>query len=88
VSSTGLAAEKMSSMQQDRSTHTQSQHGLPSVCAAVFWKISLIAGHALSEPPGMSDGPCRAPSSPPETPEPTNSRPFFSSSAVRRFESG
>lgn len=36
----------------------------------------------------LSDGPCRAPSSPPETPEPTNKKPLPSSSFVRRIESG
>lgn len=43
-------------------------------------KISLMWGQAASEPPGMREGPFRAPSSPPETPEPTKSKPFFSSS--------
>ena len=38
---------------------------------------------ALSDPPGMRDGPYRAPSSPPLTPLPTNNRPLDSSSLQR-----
>ena len=52
---------------------TQSQQGVPSATlAAIPWKIGLTAGQASTSPPGMIDGPLRAPSSPPETPEPTN----------------
>jgi hypothetical protein len=32
---------------------------------------ALMWGQAASDPPGMREGPFRAPSSPPETPEPT-----------------
>ena len=35
------------------------------------WNISLINGQAAELPPGINDGPYRAPSSPPETPDPT-----------------
>ena len=50
---------------------TQSQHGVPSsILAAIAWKIGLTSGHAAGEPPGMIEGPLRAPSSPPETPVP------------------
>lgn len=41
------------------------------------------AYQASLDPPGMSDGPYLAPSSPPLTPLPTNKRPFFSSSLQR-----
>ena len=51
-------------------------------------KISLMWGQAASEPPGINEGPFLAPSSPPETPEPTKSNPLASSSLVRRIESG
>ena len=55
---------------------TQSQQGVPfgspsGTLAATAWKIGLMWGQAAGEPPGISDGPCRAPSSPPETPLPT-----------------
>jgi hypothetical protein len=38
-------------------------------------------------PPGMSDGPKRAPSSPPDTPEPMKRRPFSFSAFSRRMVS-
>ena len=41
---------------------------------------------AFSLPPGISEGPVRAPSSPPDTPVPMKSRPFSSNSATRRYE--
>src|SRR5665213_867693 len=50
-------------------------------------KNILHCGHASALPPGMIDGPNRAPSSPPETPVPINSIPFAARSFVRRFES-
>ena len=53
---------------------------IPDQLIADLRKISLMWGQAASEPPGMREGPFRAPSSPPETPEPTKSKPFFSSS--------
>lgn len=41
-------------------------------------------GQAFGFPPGINDGPYRAPSSPPDTPEPTNNKPFWASVLVRR----
>ncbi len=53
------------------SAPTQSQQGLPSsTFAAIAWRIGFTAGQAAAEPPGMSEGPKSAPSSPPETPVP------------------
>src|SRR2546429_1788818 len=50
---------------------TQSQQGEPSsTFAAMAWKMGFTCGHAAGEPPGMMLGPCRAPSSPPDTPVP------------------
>ncbi len=39
--------------------------------------MSLTYGQASGLPPGMIDGPWRAPSSPPDTPVPTNRMPFL-----------
>lgn len=47
----------------------------------------LRYGQAFIFPPGINDGPYRAPSSPPETPEPTNSKPFLANVLVRRWVS-
>ena len=41
------------------------------VMAAMAWNMSRMLGQAAAAPPGISDGPKRAPSSPPETPMPT-----------------
>ena len=41
-----------------------------AVCAAIFWNIGLTCGQASGLPPGIMDGPRRAPSSPPDTPVP------------------
>jgi len=41
-----------------------------------------MLGHASGLPPGISEGPYLAPSSPPDTPEPTYRIPFLCSSAV------
>ena len=38
--------------------------------------MSFTCGHASGLPPGMMEGPWRAPSSPPETPVPMNRMPF------------
>src|SRR4051812_44055266 len=49
--------------------------GLPvlgSTLAEMDSQMGLRRAQALRSPPGMSDGPKRAPSSPPETPEPKN----------------
>src|SRR5262245_5021233 len=53
--------------------------------AAIASQIGLSRRHASGSPPGMSDGPKRAPSSPPETPEPKKvslPRYFFSRAMV------
>src|ERR1700733_11915453 len=52
------------------------------------WRTSFTYGHASSFPPGMMDGPYRAPSSPPDTPVPTNRKPFPARYLARRLESG
>lgn len=50
----------------------QSQQGVPSGnLAAICCKIGFTKGHACTEPPGIIDGPCNAPISPPEIPVPT-----------------
>ena len=41
------------------------------------WKISFTCGHAAGLPPGMIEGPLRAPSSPPDTPVPMKSNALF-----------
>ena len=43
--------------------------------------------HAFGEPPGIRDGPYLAPSSPPETPDPTNKRFLASNISHRLIES-
>src|SRR5678815_668940 len=60
------------------------QHGSPSTIAAILVKIGLIISHDSLEPPGIIDGPFSAPSSPPETPQPTKCRPRPSRSLQRR----
>ena len=68
---------------------TQSQQGEPSsTLAQIAWKMGLTNGHAAGEPPGIREGPFSAPSSPPETPQPTYSRPLLSTYSVRRMVSG
>jgi hypothetical protein len=62
--------------------------GVPSsTLAAMDWKMSLTCGHAAGLPPGMMEGPKRAPSSPPETPVPMKRMPFSARALVRRLES-
>lgn len=46
-----------------------------------------MKGHASELPPGINEGPYLAPSSPPETPVPTNKIFFSFSSLVRRLVS-
>src|SRR3954464_14551421 len=49
--------------------------GLPvfsSTFAAMAFQIGSRCFHESGSPPGMSDGPNRAPVSPPETPDPKN----------------
>ena len=58
--------------------------GLPvsgSTLAAMAFQIGSNCDHASRSPPGIKDGPKRAPSSPPDTPEPMKRRPL----AVRFF---
>ena len=50
--------------------------------------MGLMCGHALGEPPGMREGPYRAPSSPPLTPLPTKWIPFSCKYWQRRYEGG
>ncbi len=60
--------------------------GLPvfaSTLAATASQMGFSSSQASNSPPGMSDGPKRAPSSPPDTPEPMKRR-FFSRSAFSR----
>jgi hypothetical protein len=64
--------------------------GLPvlaSTFAATAFQIGSSSFHAPSSPPGMSDGPKRAPSSPPDTPEPMKRRPFSRRAFSRRMVS-
>ena len=62
-----------------------SQQGVPSSSlAAMPCRISFTSGQASAEPPGITDGPCKAPSSPPEMPVPTKYMPFSSTSFTRR----
>ncbi len=71
------------------SSPTQSQQGtLFSTFAEMDWKISFTWGQAAGEPPGMIEGPNKAPSSPPETPVPMYNKPLLSTYFVRRVVSG
>mmetsp|Transcript_11498 Transcript_11498/g.47828 ORF Transcript_11498/g.47828 Transcript_11498/m.47828 type:complete len:213 (-) Transcript_11498:214-852(-) len=58
--------------------------GPSSTCAAIFLRIGATDAHASSGPPGISDGPNLAPSSPPLTPIPIYMIPFFDSDSERR----
>ena len=52
---------------------TQSQQGVPSsTLAAIACKMGRTESQARMDPPGMIDGPLRAPSSPPDTPDDRN----------------
>ena len=59
-------------------------HGPASVLAAIASRTSFSASHDSGDPPGISDGPKRAPSSPPDTPQPTKWMPLGRSAASRR----
>src|SRR3954470_517890 len=61
-----------------------AQQGVPSTCAAIVVKMSSISPYASRSPPGMIDGPCSAPSSPPDTPVPMKRSPRSRHSSVRR----
>merc|ERR1719430_2925483 len=69
------------------SSPTQSQHGSSPDLAQIAWKIGLIAGQAAGLPPGIREGPYLAPSSPPDTPDPTKRIPF-SLKAVALLQQG
>ena len=56
-----------------------------STLAAMASQMGLSDCQACLLPPGMSEGPKRAPSSPPETPVPMNSKPFSVISSSRRM---
>ena len=65
-----------------------SQQAWPSsALAAMACKNGRTKGHASGEPPGIKAGPCKAPSSPPLTPEPTNKIPVPSSESMRLWVS-
>lgn len=51
--------------------------GSPSTLAEMLSKIGFITSQVESGPPGMIDGPLRAPSSPPDTPAPMKRRPLL-----------
>ncbi len=60
---------------------------MASTLAATASQIGFNSSQAANSPPGISDGPKRAPSSPPETPLPMNRRPFSRSAFSRRIVS-
>ena len=67
---------------------SQSQHGVPSgATAAMPLSMFSTCGHADGSPPGISDGPWRAPSSPPEIPTPRYLIPSMASRSARRVVS-
>ena len=67
------------------SRKTQDFHAF---LTAMDSKIGLRVFQDSSEPPGIMDGPSRAPSSPPDTPQPTKCRPRALISFSRRMVSG
>ena len=62
-------------------------HGSPSAIAAIDFRIGPRVTHDSSEPPGMIEGPSRAPSSPPEMPAPTKLMPVSRTAFSRRIVS-
>ena len=62
-------------------------HGSPSASAAIDARIGPSVSYASAEPPGMIDGPCSAPSSPPEMPAPTKFSPRSRRASSRRMVS-
>ena len=58
--------------------------GPESVLAEIDSSTGLSRSQASTVPPGMSEGPRRAPSSPPDTPMPTKLMPSLLRSASRR----
>ncbi len=69
------------------SVPSQAAQGSPSYLAEIAVSTFSTRFHDASVPPTMIDGPCRAPSSPPETPMPMKVRPEPSSSSKRRIVS-
>ncbi len=64
--------------------------GLPvfgSTLAAIASQTGFSSSQAANSPPGIREGPKRAPSSPPDTPEPMKRRPFSRSAFSRRIVS-
>ncbi len=62
--------------------------GSPSATAAMDFRIGPSVIQDSSEPPGMIEGPVRAPSSPPEIPAPTKLMPVSRTAFSRRMVSG
>ena len=69
------------------SVPTWVTHGSPSATAAIERRIGPIVSQASTEPPGMIEGPLRAPSSPPEMPAPTKLMPVSRTAFSRRMVS-
>mmetsp|Transcript_36276 Transcript_36276/g.89366 ORF Transcript_36276/g.89366 Transcript_36276/m.89366 type:complete len:272 (-) Transcript_36276:110-925(-) len=63
---------------------TYVTQGPLSVCAHTFFSTSSTASKAARCPPGIMDGPLRAPSSPPLTPMPMYSSPPSATALARR----
>ena len=63
-------------------------HGSPSAFAAMDSKIGLSVFQDSALPPGIIEGPSRAPSSPPDTPQPTKCSPRALIAFSRRIVSG
>ena len=57
------------------SVPTWVTQGSPSATAAIEVRMGPSVSYAFADPPGMIEGPSRAPSSPPEMPAPTKLRP-------------
>ena len=63
-------------------------HGAPSSAfAEICSKIGATSSYASFCPPGMIEGPFKAPSSPPETPVPIKLMPELANSSLRRIVS-
>ena len=64
-------------------------HGFPSsgAFAEISSRTSATKSYASFCPPGMIEGPSRAPFSPPDTPVPIKLIPEFANSSLRRMVS-
>ena len=62
-------------------------HGSPSATAAIERRIGPSVSYDSTVPPGMSEGPFSAPSSPPEMPAPTKLMPVSRTAFSRRMVS-